>query len=76
MTMKTLHAISKGTFFNYVDKILAFFNTYPLDPLTFSSLSELTKSQHFWTTYPPLLVNVVCERPKTLESREEKKTRQ
>ena len=21
------------------------------------------KSQHFWTTYPPPLVNVVCERP-------------
>ena len=23
----------------------------------------LTKSGHFWTTYPPGLVNVVCERP-------------
>ena len=32
-------------------------------PLTFSTLWKLTKSQHFWTTYPPPLVNVVCERP-------------
>ena len=23
----------------------------------------LTKTQYFWTTYPPLVVNVVCERP-------------
>ena len=25
----------------------------------------LTKIQHFWTTYPPSLVNVVCERPQS-----------
>ena len=26
-------------------------------------LPMLTLSRHFWTIYPPLLVNVVCERP-------------
>ena len=23
----------------------------------------MTKDQHFWATYPPLFVNVLCERP-------------
>ena len=31
--------------------------------LTFSTLETLTKSQHFWTTNQPPIVNVVCERP-------------
>ena len=53
--------INKGSFTNYVDKILAFFTTYP-PPLTFYTLWKLTKTQHFWTTYPLPLVNVVCER--------------
>ena len=33
--------------------------------LTFSNLKTLTKTRHDWTTYPLLLVNVVCERPLT-----------
>ena len=38
-------------------------------PLTFSTLwTLLTKSQHFRTTYPLPLVNVVCERPLTCNS--------
>ena len=50
----------KGAFTNYADKFLSFF--YHLPPtLTFSTFI-MTKSQHFWATYPPLLVNVVCER--------------
>ena len=36
---------------------------YPL--LTISTLWMLTKSEHFWTTYPLPLVNIVCERPLT-----------
>ena len=31
--------------------------------LTFSMLWTLTKSGHFWTTYPPPLANIVFERP-------------
>ena len=31
--------------------------------LTFSTLWTLTKSRHFWTIYPPPLVNIVCKRP-------------
>ena len=27
------------------------------------TLQTLTKSGHYWTTYPPLLVNVVWDRP-------------
>ena len=51
---------SKGSFTNYVDKILAFLTTYP-PPLTFSTLWT-TKRQYLWTTFPPTLVNIVCER--------------
>ena len=54
--------LSKGLFTNYVDKCLDLFIHLPT-PLTFSTLKMLTKSQHFWTTYPPPLVNIVCERP-------------
>ena len=52
----------KGSFTNYVDKILAFLTTYP-PLLTFPTLWTMTKSGHFWTTYSSPLVNVVCERP-------------
>ena len=40
-----------------------FLTTYP-PALTFSMVWALTKSGHFWTTYLPRLVNVVCECPK------------
>ena len=42
-----------------------FLTTYPpIAPmLTFSMAWTLTKSGHFWTTYLPRHVNVVCERP-------------
>ena len=56
----------KGSFTNYVDKILAFLTTYPPPPPpggTFSIVWTSTKSGHFWTTYLPRFVNVVCERP-------------
>ena len=42
-----------GSFKNYVGKFWAF-----LPPLSLTCLHN----KHFWTTYPPLLVNVVCER--------------
>ena len=51
-----------GAVTDYVDKILAFLTTYP-PALTFSMVWTLTKRGHFWTTYLPRLVNVVCERP-------------
>ena len=40
----------KGSFTNYVDKFWAFLTTYPF-------------RWHFRTTYPLLLVNIVCEQP-------------
>ena len=46
-----------GSFTNYVDKILVFFDHLP------PALAFLTKSGNFWTNYLPRLVNVVCERP-------------
>ena len=36
---------------------------WPPSPLCWQFLPY--ESWHFWTTYPPLLVNVVCERPLT-----------
>ena len=42
-----------------------FLTTYP-PVLTFSMVWTLTKSGHFWTTYLPCLVNIVCERPLVL----------
>ena len=39
-----------------------FLTTYP-PALTISMVWTLTNSGHFWTTYLPRLVNVVCERP-------------
>ena len=44
-----------GVFFNHLSP-----------QLTFYTLWTLTKGQHFWTTYPTPLVNVVCERPLTM----------
>ena len=58
----------KGSFTNYVHKILAFFDHLPPTthpPLTFSMVWMLTESGHFWTTYLPRLVNLVGERPLT-----------
>ena len=43
-----------------------FLTTYP-PMLTFSMVWTLTKSGHFWTTYLPRLVNVVCERSLTVD---------
>ena len=43
----------------HIDKNLALFDHLP----RFATLWTLTKSQHFWTTYPPPLANVICERP-------------
>ena len=47
-------ALSKGSFTNYVDKILACWHFLPYK----------SWQKHFWSTYPPPppLVNVVCER--------------
>ena len=46
-------------------KFCPFLTTYP-PALTFSIVWMLTKIGHFWTTYLPRLVNVVCEQPLTL----------
>ena len=54
--------LGKGSFTNYVDKVLAFFDHLPPSVDIFY-LMNVDKKQHFWTTYPPFLVNVVCERP-------------
>ena len=55
-----LESVLRGSFTNYVDKILAFFDHLP----SLLSLHFLPyKSWHFQTTYPSLLINVVCERP-------------
>ena len=45
-----------------------FLTTYP-PVLTFSMVWTLTNSGHFWTTYLPRLVNVVCEQPCALKVR-------
>ena len=51
-----------GPFTNYVDKFLAFF--YHLPPcVDIFYLVNVDQNWYFWTTYPPLLVNVICERP-------------
>ena len=57
----------KGAFTNYVDKFLAFFDHLPPYVDIFYPIFLDKKYIHFWTTYPPLLVNVVCERPLTFE---------
>ena len=55
---------TKGSFTNYIDKILAFFDHLPPCVDIFCSMNVDKK----WTfldhcTYLPGLVNVVCERP-------------
>ena len=52
----------KGSFTNYVDKILAFFDHLPPSVDIFYGMN-VYKKWTFWTTYLPSLVNVVCERP-------------
>ena len=54
-----LELVLRGSFTNYVDKFLACFWQPTLLRLHFLPY----KSWHFLTTYPPLLINVVCERP-------------
>ena len=56
---------AQGVFTNYVDKILAFFNHLPTCAYILY-LINLDKRWNFWTNYPPLLVNVVCECPLTV----------
>ena len=52
----------KGAFTNYVDKFLAFFDH--LSPsVDIFYLIMIDKKPKFLTTYPPPLVNVVCEQP-------------
>ena len=46
-------------------KFWLFLTNYP-PALTFSMVWTLTKSGHFWTTYLPHLVNVVCQQPLNL----------
>ena len=54
--------LCKGAFTNYVDKSLALFDHLPYC-IDIFYLIKVEKSQHFWTTYPPLFVNLVCECP-------------
>ena len=56
--------LHKGSFPNYVDKILVFFDYLPPCVDIFYGMN-VDKSGHFKTTYLPHLVNVVCERPLT-----------
>ena len=51
-----------GSFNNYVDMILPFFDHLPTSTWTFFTLN-VDQSWHFLTTYPPHLVHVVFERP-------------
>ena len=54
--------IDKGSFTNYVDKILAFFDhLFPSVDICYGM--NVHKNWTFWTTYLPRLVNVVCDRP-------------
>ena len=43
-----------------------FLTTYP-PALTFYMVWTLRKNGHFWTTYLPRLVNVVCKQPVTIK---------
>ena len=52
----------KGSFTNYVDKILTIFDYLPTSTWTFFTLN-VDKKKHFLTTYPSHLVHVVFERP-------------
>ena len=59
---RTIRNNAKNTFTNYVDKILSYFDHLP-PYVDIFYLIKVDKMWHFWTTYPPLLVNVVWERP-------------
>ena len=52
----------KGSFNNYVDMLLPFFDHLPTYTCTCFTLNMDTNG-HFWTTYPPLLVQLFIERP-------------
>ena len=51
-----------GSFNNYVDMILSFFDHLPTPTWTFITLN-VDQNWHFLTTYPPHLVHVVFQRP-------------
>ena len=53
---------TKGAFTNYVYNICLFFDHLPPFVYIFYGIKVYKKSI-FLTTYPPLLVNIVCERP-------------
>ena len=63
--MMKWHLYNKGPFTNYVDKFLAFFDHLPTSVDIFY-LMNIDKKSKIWTTYPLLLVNVVCECPLSL----------
>ena len=52
----------KGSFKNYVAKILPFFDQQPTSTWTFYTI-RVVNNGYFWTTYPPHFVHVVIERP-------------
>jgi hypothetical protein len=54
--------LTLGAFTNYVYKIWGFFDYLPPSVYIFYGMKVYKKSI-FLTTYPPTLVNVVCERP-------------
>ena len=58
----TCSDLSKGAFTNYVYKICPFFDHLPPSVYIFYGI-KVYKKLIFLTTYPPPLVNVVCERP-------------
>ena len=53
---------TKGTFIDYEDTILLFFDHLPTSAWTFLALN-VDKNRVFWITYPPLLVHLVIEGP-------------
>ena len=57
--------MSKGSFTNYVENILAFF-AHLFSYVDIFNGINVDKKWTFWTTYLPHLVNVVCERPQSL----------
>ena len=56
----------KGSFNNYVDMILPFFDHLPTCTWTFITLN-VDQNWHILTTYPPHLVHVVIECPQSIE---------
>ena len=62
LIQQNLKKVVRGRSQTTLTRFWLFFTTYT-HVLTFSMLQPLTNSGHFWTTYLPCLVNVVCERP-------------